>query len=247
MTTPNGDTTPAPRTLAIVRALNEQGTVGAVVADVRDHIPGCVVVVVDDGSTDATAARARAAGARVVSLPFNLGMGGAAQTGYRIARDEGFDAAVQVDGDGQHPGSEAARVLDALRGGGHDLVVGSRFLEGCGHLSTPARRVGIRVASHLLSAVMGRRVTDATSGLRAVGPRGIALFARSYPCDYVEVEALILAARQGLRVAEVPVTMRARRDGRSTIRPAQALVYGARVAVGAASLAATRRVAADPG
>lgn len=236
-----------PRTLAIVRALNEERTVGDVVADVRAHIPGCVVVVVDDGSTDATAPRARAAGARVVSLPFNLGMGGAAQTGYRIARDEGFDAAVQVDGDGQHPGSEAARVLGALLEGPHDLVVGSRFLEGRGDLSTPARRWGIRIASHLLSAVMGRRVTDATSGLRAVGRRGIALYARSYPCDYVEVEALILAARDGMRVAEVPVTMRAREQGRSTIRPAHALVYGARVAVGAASLAVTRRAAPDPG
>lgn len=231
-------------TLAIIRAFNEQATVAHVVADVRLHLPQADVVVIDDGSTDATAARARGAGARVVSLPVNLGMGGAAQTGYRIARDEGHVVAVQVDGDGQHPGREAARLVDVLCQEQCDLVVGSRFATAGGDRSTPARRAGIHVASRLLSAATGQRFTDVTSGLRAVGPRGIALFATRYPCDYVEVEALFLAARHGLRIAEVPVMMRSRVAGRSTIGPMHSAVYGVRMAWGVAALMADRRALA---
>lgn len=232
------------RVLAIIRAFNEQDTVARVVADVRLHIPYADVVVIDDGSTDDTARRARASAARVVSLPVNLGMGGAAQTGYRIAHAEGYDTAVQVDGDGQHPGHEAARTVAALAAAGVDLMVGSRFAGTDGYRSTTARRFGTRVASRLLSVATGQRFTDVTSGLRAVGPRGIALFAERYPCDYVEAEALFLAARHGLAIAELPVTMRPRTCGRSSIRPMQSAVYGMRMAWGVAALMADRRVPA---
>lgn len=231
------------RVLAIVRAYNEQETVADVVEDVRRHVPQAQIVVIDDGSADDTAARAARTGARVVRLPFNLGMGGAAQTGYLMAQREGFDIAVQVDGDGQHPGCEVARVVEALQAAdGVDMVVGSRFATPGGDRSTPLRRWGIRLLSRLLTRLLGQTVTDATSGLRAVGPRGIALFARRYPCDYVEVESLLLAARHGLVVREVAVTMLPRQTGRSTIGAAQTAVYGLRVALGVAVVVAGRRI-----
>lgn len=228
-------------TLAIIRAFNEQQTVADVVCEVRHHLPGASLLVVDDGSTDLTAERAAATGARVLSLGRNTGMGGAAQAGYRVARDEGFDVAVQVDGDGQHPGAAAAAVVEGLRG--HDICVGSRFLDEEGHLSSFGRRTATRVASRWVSRAVDQPLSDVTSGLRACGPRAIALFAARYPCDYVEVESLLLAGRRGLRVAEVPVAMRPRQAGRSSIGSAQSVVYGARTVIGVAMALSTRRPA----
>jgi len=233
------------KAVAIVRALDEAASIGGVVRELHRWCPDLDVVVVDDGSADATAALAAEAGARVVRLPFNVGMGGAVQTGYRLARDEGYDLAVQLDGDGQHPAAEAARVVAALRDGGWDMVVGSRFADGAGYRPPVLRRLGIRLLSAVASAVLGRRVTDATSGLKAVGREGIALFAAHHPHDYVEIESLLLAARHGLRVTEVPVTMRARCAGRSTITPGRTSVYALRAALGLAVVLAGRR--AQPG
>jgi len=234
------------KALAIVRALDEAACIGGVVRELRQHCPDLDVVVVDDGSTDDTARVAAAAGARVVSLPFNLGMGGAVQTGYRLARDEGYDVAVQLDGDGQHPAAEAARLVAALREGGADMVVGSRFADGEGYRPPALRRLGIRVLSGVASAVLGRRVTDATSGLKAVGREGIALFAAHHPHDYVEIESLLMAARHGLRVTELPVAMRARTAGRSSITPGRTSVYALRAALGLAVVLAGRRAAPEP-
>lgn len=229
------------RALAIVRALNEGAVVGDLVRDLRQTCPAVDVVVVDDGSTDDTAAVARAAGARVVSLPVNVGMGAAAQTGYRLARDEGYDVALQVDGDGQHPASEAARVLGVLLDGDADIVVGSRFAAPGGFRSTPLRRGGIRLASRAISVLTGHTITDATSGLRAVRRPAMALFAESYPQDYVEVESLLLALRHGLMVVETPVVMHPRRVGRSTITAGRSARYGVRVAFGLAAAFTGRR------
>ncbi len=231
------------RILVIVRALNEGDVVGQVVRGVRRALPDADVLVVDDGSTDATAAHARDAGARVVSLPFNLGMGGAVQTGYRLARDEGYDVALQMDGDGQHPAAAAVRVVETLLAGGADMVVGSRFAGAGGYRSSLLRRGGIRVVSRVLSAVAGCTITDATSGLRAVRAPAVALFAERYPHDYVELESLLLVLSRGLRVAEVPVRMEPRRAGRSTITPARSAAYGVRVALGLAVAFAGRRAA----
>ena len=233
--------------LAIVRALDEAATIGGVIDDLRRHCPGVDVLVVDDGSRDATAARARAAGARVVSLPFNLGMGGAVQTGYRLARDEGYARAVQLDGDGQHPAREAARLLRAVGDDGWDMAVGSRFAGGGGYRPGPLRRLGIRALSAVASVALGRTVTDATSGLRAVGRGGIALFAERHPHDYVELETLLLAARHGLRVTEVPVAMRPRAAGRSTITPGRTSVYALRAVLGLAVVMADRRTVPETG
>lgn len=230
------------KVLAIVRALNEEAAVGAVVREVRAALPHADVLVVDDGSWDATAGAAREAGAEVLRIPRNLGMCAAVQRGYRYAVAGGYDAAVQLDGDGQHRAVDAAALLAAVGRLDADVVVGSRFLrrDGAGHRSTPARRAGNRVLSRSLTALSGRRITDATSGLRACGPRGIAVFARRYPRGEVESEALLVAWRNGLTVAEVPVIMRPRHAGRSSIGTRRSAYYGWRAALGLVWLAAGR-------
>jgi hypothetical protein len=221
-----------PKHLAIVPAYNEAGAIATTVAEIRDAAPGFDVLVVDDGSTDATADLARAAGARVVTLPFNLGIGGAVQTGYQYADAHGYDVAVQVDGDGQHDPRHLELLLSELRADRRlNMVVGSRFLV-CedGHWrSTLPRRAGIRVFASVLSRVVGERVTDPTSGFRMVDRRGIELFARDYPHDYPEVEAVLLLHFHRLRSREVPVRMRARQSGVSSINASRSAYYMVKV------------------
>jgi glycosyltransferase involved in cell wall biosynthesis len=207
-----------------VPAFNEEASIAEVVVDLR-ALSGVDVVVIDDGSTDETADRALAAGARVVSLPFNVGIGGAVQTGYLVALEDGYEVAVQVDGDGQHPARELPRLTAALAGEDADLVVGSRFLAPTPYRAPLPRRVGIRFFARIVSRLLGVRITDTTSGFRAAGPRAIRLFAEAYPHDYPEVEAVVVAARAGLCVVEVPVTMRERQGGRSSITPVRSAYY----------------------
>ena len=221
-----------PRCLAIVPALNEAGAIASTIAELREHAPDFDVLVVDDGSTDATAALARAAGARVISLPFNLGIGGAVQTGYRFADAERYDVAVQVDGDGQHDPRHLDDLLCALQADrGLSMITGSRFLErteGAFRSSWP-RRAGSRLFARLLSSILKTRVTDPTSGLRMADRRAIELFARDYPHDYPEVEAVLLLHLNHLRSAEVPVRMRARGTGVSSIGAGRSAYYMAKV------------------
>jgi glycosyltransferase involved in cell wall biosynthesis len=206
------------RCLAVVPAFNERDAIAGVIADLRQNA-AIDVVVIDDGSGDGTAAAAVGAGARVVTLPFNVGIGGAVQTGYILARDEGYDVAIQVDGDGQHIASEIATLVAAVQREEADLVIGSRFLERGSYRSPRARRAGIRIFAWLVSTLVGVRMTDTTSGFRAAGHRAISLFAEAYPHDYPEVEAVLIAHRAGLRVVETPVEMRERQTGRSSITP----------------------------
>lgn len=205
------------RRIAIVPALNEEACVGTVVDEIRAADPSFDILVVDDGSSDRTAFVAASRGARVVSLPFNLGIGGAMQTGYRFALERGYDVAVQVDGDGQHDPAELPALLAPLLAGEADLVVGSRFAGRGGYRAPLFRRAGIRLFAWTASRLAGQPLTDTTSGFRAVNRRGIALFADEYPHDYPEVEAVVTVARARLRVAEVPVSMRVRAGGRSSI------------------------------
>jgi len=216
--------------LAIVPAFNEQDSIGRVIDEIRAFDSGFEIVVVDDGSTDRTAAVAAERLVHVLRLPFNLGIGGAVQTGYRFALEGGYDVAVQVDGDGQHDAAQLSRILKPLLEGDADLVVGSRFADtGAAYRSSPVRRVGIRIFAGIVSAVVRQRVTDTTSGFRAVNRRGITLFAADYPHDYPEVEATVMCVKHRLRLTEVPVTMRERSGGRSSITALRAVYYMTKV------------------
>jgi glycosyltransferase involved in cell wall biosynthesis len=207
-----------PRVLIIIPAYNESGAIATTLADLAEHFP-CDVVVIDDGSSDNTAEIARAHGARVLQLPCNLGVGGAVQTGYQYADQGGYDVAIQFDGDGQHRADTLPGLVAALREGQADLVIGSRRLAKTGFQFAPMRWLGSRLLSGLVSLIVGRWVTDPTSGFRAAGRRTIRFFARHYPQMYLgdTAEALVWAARQGFKLAEVPTQMRARQVGSSTI------------------------------
>jgi len=218
------------RRVAIVPALNEEHTLPRVIAELRAFDPGLDVVVIDDGSADRTAAVAAASGARVLRLPFNLGIGGAVQTGFRYAFEHGYDLAVRVDGDGQHDSAQLTRLIEPLLRDEADIVVGTRFVsDDAGYRSSRSRRVGIRVLAALVSRIVGQRVTDTTSGFQALNRRGIALFARDYPHDYPEVEATVMVFRHRLRMREVPVSMRERGGGRSSITTLRSIYYMVKV------------------
>ena len=214
--------------LAIVPAYNESGAIAATVTDVLHHAPGFDVVVVNDGSTDDTAALARAAGAAVIHHPFNIGIGGAVQSGYQYALDNDYDVAVQVDGDGQHDARYIPELLAMLRSDPRlNMVSGSRFIGDGenGYQSSATRRVGIRFFSGILSRLTGRAVTDPTSGFRMTDRLGIELFARDYPHDYPEVEAVLMLHHHRLVAAEVPVRMRERSTGESSINSGRSIYY----------------------
>ena len=214
------------RIVAIVPALNEEGIIGKVVDEIRAVSPEIDVVVVDDASSDETAAVARSHGATVLRLTFNVGIGGAVQTGFRYALAEEYDRAVRLDGDGQHDAREIPKLLEPVERGEADLVIGSRFAEGEASYRPPfARRIGIRVFARLVSLLSGQHVTDTTSGFVALDRVGIELFAREYPHDYPEVEATLVALRSGLRLAQVQVEMRERETGASSITFVRSLYY----------------------
>jgi glycosyltransferase involved in cell wall biosynthesis len=217
------------RSGAIVPAYNEADSIRAVVAEIRAADPELEVVVVDDGSTDSTAAAAEAAGATVLCLPYNLGIGAAVQTGLQYAFEHDFDFAVQIDGDGQHDAAELERLLEPVRAGRADIAVGTRFAGGRTYRPSLARRIGIVLFAGLVSLIVRQRVTDTTSGFRVMNRRGIRLFATDYPHDYPEVEATVLVCRLGLRLVEVPVEMRQRESGRSSITPFRSLYYMGKV------------------
>jgi glycosyltransferase involved in cell wall biosynthesis len=215
--------------LAVVPAYNEEESVGTVVRRLQDHAPEYDILVVDDGSTDDTPAIAEAAGARVLRLPFNLGIGGAMQTGFRFAFEEGYDIAVQIDGDGQHDPTQLPKILEPVLAGEADLCVGSRFTGEGAYRSSFVRRIGIKIFARLVSAVVRQKLTDTTSGFRAVNRRGIALFAADYPHDYPEVEATVMSVKHKLRLKEVPVEMRERGGGSSSITALRSVYYMTKV------------------
>jgi glycosyltransferase involved in cell wall biosynthesis len=217
------------RRIAIVPAYNEERNIGRVIDELRAFDPGLDIVVVSDGSVDRTVAVAAEHGAHVIRLPFNLGIGGAVQTGFRYAWEGRYEIAVRVDGDGQHDPAQLARVLEPVLDGEADIVVGSRFAGDAGYRSSAARRVGIRVLAWVVSAIARQRVTDSTSGFQALNRRAIRLFAADYPHDYPEVEGLVMVIRHRLRLREVPVTMRAREHGRSSIGALASVYYMAKV------------------
>jgi glycosyltransferase involved in cell wall biosynthesis len=219
---------PEPRRIAIVPARNEERAIGGVLDELKAFDRALDVVVVDDGSVDRTAAIARSRGAAVVRLPFNLGIGGAVQTGFKYALEHGYDEAVRLDGDGQHIPAELPKLIGPLEAGDADIVVGSRFAAGGedGEYRPPlARRAGIRFFAGIVSLLVRQRVTDTTSGFQALNRRGIALFAADYPHDYPEVEATVMVVKHRLRLKEVAVAMREREHGRSSINALRSIYY----------------------
>ncbi len=221
------------RRVAIVPALNEETTIAAVIDEVRGFDPGLDVVVVDDGSADRTAEVAAAKGAHVVRLPFNLGIGGAVQTGFRFAAGHGYDLAVRVDGDGQHDPGELGRIIAPVLAGEADIAVGSRFAaaDEAGYRSSRSRRIGIRILAWTVSRIVHQRVTDTTSGFQALNRRALELFAADYPHDYPEVEGMVMTIKHRLRLVEVPVRMREREHGRSSITALRSIYYMVKVLV----------------
>ena len=221
---------PAKRCLVIVPVLNESGSIRKVILRLRRTLPEYDVLVVDDGSTDDTV-RQVPAGIPVVSLPFNLGIGGAMQTGYRYAALHGYDVAIQVDGDGQHRPSEVRRLVDSLQAENIDLVVGSRFLEETRYRQSFVRKFGSLVLRKIIRTLTGLDLTDCTSGFRAANRKVILAFAHWYPEDYPEPEVILLLRRAGFRIGELGVRMRHRRTGRSSISLLRGVFYVLKVTV----------------
>jgi glycosyltransferase involved in cell wall biosynthesis len=215
--------------IVIVPAFDEEAAIGGVIEEIRAFDPAFDVVVVDDASRDATAEVARRHGATVISLPFNLGIGGAVQTGFRYADQHGYGLAARIDGDGQHDPRELQPLIDAVVGGHADICVGSRFVEAEGFRSSRSRRIGIRILAGTVSLLTRQRVTDTTSGFQVLNRRAIELFSADYPHDYPEVEAALMLHKHRLRLVEVPVRMRERVAGRSSIRGLRTVYYMAKV------------------
>lgn len=219
------------RALVFIPAWNEQASIAEVIADVRKALPDTDILVVDDGSTDATTARARECGVLVATLPFNQGLGAALQTGYLYALREGYDCCAHLDADGQHPAAEVARLLEVVAADRADLVIGSRYsdpdaaAESDDYRPTFSRRIGTSVFRFFLTLATRQRFTDTTSGMRAANRRVMSLFSENYSPDFAEIESLQLAVRQGLRVEEVPVRMLERTGGSSFLTPVRSAFF----------------------
>jgi glycosyltransferase involved in cell wall biosynthesis len=231
------------RTLVAIPAWNEQGSIADVIAKVQEHRPDADVLVVNDGSTDQTAGLAGQAGASVVSLPFNVGVGGAMRTAFLYAKREGYHAVVQVDADGQHDPADLDHVLDGLDDA--DVVVGTRFHPDSMYFVGGPRRWAMVLLSKTLSRMNKGTISDPTSGFRSAGPKAIALFADEYPADYLgdTVGSLAIAIRNGLVIHETPVTMYFRQTGRPSKNALWSALYLGRatLAIIATSLKRTTR------
>jgi hypothetical protein len=220
------------RLLIIIPAYNEQGAINHVVSGVRQAVPHADVLVINDGSVDNTAEEAEAAGALVVAHPFNLGIGGAVQTGLKFARDQGYDYVIRLDGDGQHNADEIQLFLNVLRSGRADLVVGSRFLDADVDWHIPfARRIGINFFGWAVSLLIGDRATDTTSGFCGMNRRATDVLATYLPQDYPDVESRVIVHKAGLRQMELPVHMRARMAGISSINAWKSIYYAFKVSL----------------
>lgn len=221
-------------------AFNEGAAIARVIAELQEHRPDFDVAVVDDGSRDDTAAVAVAAGARVLSLPFNLGIGGAVQTGFIYAAEAGYDVVIQVDGDGQHDPQEIESILAPLLADEADVIIGSRFIGGGTFAHAAHRRFLIGVFARLVSFATGRRFTDTSSSFRAYNRRAIEICAEDYPQGFLEsVESTVTLSRYGLRIIEVPVTVRQRETGSTTLSLGRTITYTIKVGI-AISIGALR-------
>ena len=211
--------------LIIIPAYNEAANIEKVINNIAQNYPQYEYVIINAGSTDKTEEVCINAGYQVLNLPINMGIGGAVQTGYRYAKKNNYDAAVQIDGDGQHDVAFLEDMLKLLETGEADVIIGSRFVQKEGFQSSQIRRVGIRFLSILAKILTGVRVRDITSGYRVVNRRFIEIYANDYPVDYPEPEAMIIAAVHGGIIKEYPVIMRERENGTSSITFKKSVYY----------------------
>ena len=218
--------------LVIVPAFNEVGAIAEVVRAVNRSVPGVPVLVIADCSLDDTIAEARGAGAEVLPLPHHLGLGGGVQAGYKLAYSLGFQYVIRVDGDGQHDARDIPRILERLKTSGCEMVIGSRFVEQNGQSTGAVRSLGIRLFRLVLRPILGKSVYAPTSGFVGVNRRALAVFSRSFPLEYPEIEALVVLQRRRFRFEEVPVKMLPRLTGRSSITARVSLYYIAHVLLG---------------
>lgn len=213
------------KTLVAVPAYNEESNVSQVVNSIKSCHPGVDIIVINDGSVDNTGTKAKSAGARVLELSQNLGIGGAVQTGYLFAARNNYDVMVQIDGDGQHNPACLSKLLKELETDSADIVIGSRFLADTEYKSSIPRKIGIRFLASLVSIICRKSYFDTTSGFRAVNRKGIELFSEYYPKDYPEVESIVYASKRGLRIKEITVHMETRKGGKSSITPLKSVYY----------------------
>ncbi len=217
--------------LIIIPAYNESESIEKTVEDIKKNAPDFDYVIINDCSTDNTLDILKKNGYNYVSLPINLGIGGAVQTGYMYAEKFGYDVAVQVDGDGQHDPAFLSVMADYLAEHNLDMVIGSRFIEKKGFQSSKIRRVGIVYFTGLIKLLTGKKITDPTSGLRMAGKNVIKLFAQNYPKDYPEPETAVTALNNGMKIEEIPVVMRERQGGVSSINPTKSVYYMVKVTI----------------
>ena len=220
---------PIKKTLIIVPAFQEESNIHRVLEDIRLHLPEACILVINDGSTDRTEQIAREAGVKVINHPYNMGIGAAVQTGFKYAREHQFSEAVQIDGDYQHPAQEGPKLLKHLEEEQADLVIGSRFKESTGYHGSWLRRMGNRLFQWVNIAVVGEKIIDNTSGFRAYSRRAIQLLSQFYLGEYPEPESIRLLKSLGYKIIEVPVWMRNRSGGKSSITPMRSIYYMVRV------------------
>jgi glycosyltransferase involved in cell wall biosynthesis len=234
--------------ITIIPAFNEERSISKVVAQLHQLYPEMTILVVNDGSTDSTALQAEQAGAKVITLPYNLGIGGAVQTGYLYAHYNEYDIAIQVDADGQHKPSEIPKILQPIFNGEADLVVGSRFVETSSYRSALSRRVGIAILSSIVRILTFQKINDVTSGFRAANKNCINLFSKDYSTDYPEVDSLVLTKKHNFQIQEVPVKMEPRMYGRSSITAMKSGYYMFKVSLTLLmrALKMNRRSSLDP-
>lgn len=211
--------------LIIIPAFNEEANIEKTVTAIQESARGFDYVIINDCSTDRTREICESRGYNIVNLPINLGIGGAVQTGYKYAFEYGYDVAVQVDGDGQHDPGFLSVMAEYMEQNKVDMVIGSRFIEKKGFQSSAARRMGIKFFSWLIKILTGKVITDPTSGLRMVGKNVISIFSKDYPKDYPEPESVVAVLRKKMTVKEIPVVMREREGGVSSISPKKSIYY----------------------
>lgn len=219
------------KAIVIVPAYNEEDNIRNTLRDLEENGAGTDVLVMNDCSTDGTEAILKKTGVNYLSFPVNLGIGGGVQAGYQYARENGYDIAIQFDGDGQHEAKYLQALIDPIEAGEADIVIGSRFVEHEGFQSSGARRLGIGILSRLIRVLCGVKVADVTSGMRAVNRRFIEEYAEHYAQDYPEPEALLYAGVRKARIKEVPVQMRERAGGKSSISSFRSIYYMIKVSL----------------